>query len=447
MLASCGAVSGAPPEPTAPPPSLSKLRSTAPPTLAASYAPAAPGEVRWSAQSLAHDFTALMFHDEWGRARRSLFRWPGLIRVSIMERDLAPYREHVDALIDGIRERAPNVPIRFTGARPAEIEIRYAPAEAIRQASRGGLCMMTPERGSWRERRARLASGTPQLIAEVETITIFLPRGAAPFLLRACLNEEIMQALGPRNDLSWLEDSIFNDDGVHLAPTAFDYLMLRILYDERLSNGMNEAAARRAAEDVARSLGHGDGGASRASRRADPKFDRMLGRVAVAKNASVLRRAVDAAVGAANRFPAADHRRGAALVAAASAARRADDPQLAFALLGEASAQFLAIVGPDGLRRADAEGRLAALYLRAGDAASALALADAAAPVLDAHRAEASYALTLRIRARALHRLGRGAEANLAARETLAAASFAFGENSDRVARWRREFLRDGRKI
>ena len=61
--------------------------------------------------------------------------------------------------------------------------------------------------------------------------------------MRACLNEEIGQALGPVNDLYRLPDSVFNDDNIHLQLTGFDLLMLRILYSPELRVGMSRDAA------------------------------------------------------------------------------------------------------------------------------------------------------------------------------------------------------------
>ncbi len=57
-------------------------------------------------------------------------------------------------------------------------------------------------------------------------------------LRKACLHEEIVQALGLANDHPEVRPSIFNDDSEFALLTAHDELLLRILYDPRLHAGM-----------------------------------------------------------------------------------------------------------------------------------------------------------------------------------------------------------------
>ena len=62
-------------------------------------------------------------------------------------------------------------------------------------------------------------------------------------LRRACLHEEIVQALGLANDHPEVRPSIFNDDGEFALLTEHDEHLLRILYDPRLEPGMSAAQA------------------------------------------------------------------------------------------------------------------------------------------------------------------------------------------------------------
>jgi len=56
-------------------------------------------------------------------------------------------------------------------------------------------------------------------------------------LFNRCMVEEILQGLGPLNDHSSLEKSVFNDTSKHTSFTAFDRALLNILYDRRIRNG------------------------------------------------------------------------------------------------------------------------------------------------------------------------------------------------------------------
>ncbi len=80
-------------------------------------------------------------------------------------------------------------------------------------------------------------------------------RGEHPDLLRtACLHEEIAQGLGLPNDSPRARPSIFNDDEEFGLLTTHDELLLRMLYDRRLTPGMTEAEARPIITQIAAEL-------------------------------------------------------------------------------------------------------------------------------------------------------------------------------------------------
>jgi hypothetical protein len=69
-------------------------------------------------------------------------------------------------------------------------------------------------------------------------------RGEHPDLLRsACVHEELAQGLGLANDHPQARPSIFNDDEEFGLLTRHDELLLKILYDDRLTPGMTPAQA------------------------------------------------------------------------------------------------------------------------------------------------------------------------------------------------------------
>lgn len=97
-------------------------------------------------------------------------------------------------------------------------------------------------------------------LARTEYCAVFAVEGAQPNVYRAavavvraelpdrlrlsCLHEEITQALGLANDWPEARPSIFNDDEEFALLTRHDELLLRILYDARLSPGMTADQAR-----------------------------------------------------------------------------------------------------------------------------------------------------------------------------------------------------------
>ena len=77
-------------------------------------------------------------------------------------------------------------------------------------------------------------------------------RAEHPDLLRlSCLHEEIAQGLGLANDSPRARPSIFNDNDEFALLTPQDALMLRMLYDPRLTPGMTADEARPVAETLA----------------------------------------------------------------------------------------------------------------------------------------------------------------------------------------------------
>ncbi|MGZ3217475.1 DUF2927 domain-containing protein [Paracoccus sp. T5] len=80
-------------------------------------------------------------------------------------------------------------------------------------------------------------------------------RAELPRLLRSsCIHEELAQGLGLANDSPGARPSLFNDDEEFALLTRHDELLLRILYDRRLSPGMTEAEAAPIVRQIASEL-------------------------------------------------------------------------------------------------------------------------------------------------------------------------------------------------
>ena len=87
------------------------------------------------------------------------------------------------------------------------------------------------------------------------TKAIAMIRAELPELLRlSCIHEEIAQGLGPANDSPDARPSIFNDDDEFALLTNHDELLLKMLYDPRLTTGMTIAEARPVTRIIAREL-------------------------------------------------------------------------------------------------------------------------------------------------------------------------------------------------
>ena len=73
-------------------------------------------------------------------------------------------------------------------------------------------------------------------------------------MFQSCVHEELAQGMGLANDSPAARPSIFNDDEEYALLTRHDELLLRILYDPRLTPGMREAEARPIVQTIATEL-------------------------------------------------------------------------------------------------------------------------------------------------------------------------------------------------
>jgi hypothetical protein len=88
----------------------------------------------------------------------------------------------------------------------------------------------------------------------INELTAVIPDFASDASKRACVIEEVTQALGLPNDSFTVKPSIFNDDDEYQDLTWQDELFLRVLYDARVQPGMSrtefEPLARRIVDEL-----------------------------------------------------------------------------------------------------------------------------------------------------------------------------------------------------
>ena len=75
-----------------------------------------------------------------------------------------------------------------------------------------------------------------------------------PRLRSSCIHEELAQGMGLANDSPIARPSIFNDDEEFALLTQHDALLLKMLYDTRLTPGMTAETARPVVSQIAREL-------------------------------------------------------------------------------------------------------------------------------------------------------------------------------------------------
>ena len=233
LLAGCATTEPRAPFQVAPKPSQ-------PPTGAARSLP-----VRGANADLAVDFADLYFLTEWDEARARLAKWVTPPRVEIADPALRAYEPFLSVYLGRLR-RGAGVDIALVEPGAGDMLVKFAPGEQMRRAFNSAFCIVAPGRLNWAQMldwRLDPDQFNWTRIAGIDSATAFIPHDAAPYQIRACLMEEVAQALGPGNDIFRLADSAFNDDGAHAVPTSFDLLALRVLYDPSLEPGMTRKQA------------------------------------------------------------------------------------------------------------------------------------------------------------------------------------------------------------
>ncbi len=224
---------------------------------------------------LADNFVRVALYDEYIRSDRGLVaqpvqsrlrRWDQPVRVSVRFGDSVPAdRQATDlariASFLGRLQAISGHPIYLSEAQPNFFI--YIVSEDERQALGPTISALLPGLGTadvagiTQMPRATyclvyaLSGGTGNAYTKAFAVI----RAEHPDLMRlSCLHEEITQGLGLANDSPSARPSIFNDDEEFALLTPMDELMLKMLYDPRLSVGMTEAEARPIINTLARSL-------------------------------------------------------------------------------------------------------------------------------------------------------------------------------------------------
>ena len=397
----------------------------------------------WDRRSLRNDFLELHFRTEWGAVHKRLLRWPDRVKIGLVGRELEAYRGDVAALVAQISAGAPDLDLSLTPAGPGDITLRTAPRAEMAAVADTALCFFTPVGMDWPSYKAAEARGEGgwEGVEEISAVTIFIPEHSAPHVFRICFVEEIMQALGPGNDLYRLEDSGFNDDEVHVAPTAFDLFMLRLLYDPSVRPGMTEAEARRAVDAILRRLvDNEENDETRRVSEYDADFQLYHYFADVRDDPKDRRELLDLANELAAKFDPDDHRIGEALRSEAYFASQRDRDSAAVDFARKAVAHFERTLPANSARlartRADL-GLFLVLDRQYDEAVDVLAKAE---PWLAAHGKEDDLAASLRLRAIALAQTGQYDDAEETARDALAWAAYVFGADSLALSEWRKQF-------
>ncbi|MGB0410512.1 MAG: DUF2927 domain-containing protein [Pikeienuella sp.] len=397
-------------------------------------------DIQWNVATLAADFGELIYVTEWGHEYERLLRWEKPVTIAIEDPVVRAQADILNDLMARVKAVAPNLRATVSNGPKGDITIRAAPKSEMRKQAPTALCFFVPVDATWDQYVGGLhrTSGNWNSAESLEAITIFVPANAPPHVYRACIIEEVTQALGPRNDIYGLEDSIYNDDNLHTWPTAFDLLMIAVLYDPDLKPFVKRPEAERVAREAFASGRYGRIGTK--SRKRHPKENRYLAyrdEFAAEKTTEKRYAVAQKLIELAKTFDRADHRRAEAQRRAGFVKYGAGDFTDAVVHFRQAVKDMRTALGENTPRFARVLSDLGLALMKLGNWQEADAAFGAAAPIMAAYGMDLELAHILHLKSITEFELGKTAEARATALQSIDWAAYVFGADNKRVKNWR----------
>ncbi len=240
----------------------------------------APADARFTADDLASNFTRIAFFEEYSardgqrinqQVASPLRRWEQPIRIGIhfgpsvtkeqRSKDTAYVRKFAARL-----SRLSGLNIQLTKTSNANFSVLFLNTDEQRDYVPklvGQIKHLNPQIA--REikvspRSVRCEAYASYIVDDSAPVVrywsaVIVIKTEHPDLMRkSCIQEEMTQALGLTNDSPDARPSIFNDDEEFALLTRHDELLLRMLYDKRLSIGMTAKTAEPIIQQIAKSL-------------------------------------------------------------------------------------------------------------------------------------------------------------------------------------------------
>ncbi len=209
-------------------------------------------------------------------------KWVGPMRLAVYGDERGAYSDLIDTHLATLR-RLTGLDITRVGWNDPEVnasilflgpaEFRSYAREYLRKSKPGtnqNLACFGVFRGDARH--------------EIVGFSAMIPLSGSRAEIEACIVEEVTQVLGLPNDSYDIRPSVFNDDDQYHELTWQDKLMVRVLYDRRITPGMDRAAFATAARSILDEL-RPQGGAAVAAVRALPPTPPALVQTVAAKPA------------------------------------------------------------------------------------------------------------------------------------------------------------------
>lgn len=382
---------------------------------------------------IARDIMELGFFMESGRPIPVLSRFEGPVTLRTAGPVPATAPRDLERLLARLRGEA-GLDIRMAQDQTARanINVEFVPKAQMRALVPQAACFIVPRIASWAEfathRRSARLDWTTLVVRE--EVAVFVPADSTPQEIRDCLQEEVAQAMGPLNDLYRLVDSVFNDDNFQTTLTGFDMLVLRAWNAPELRSGMTpQEVAQRLPAILARLNPAGQRTTGQAVRRSPRAWiDAVEAALGGSGSHSSRRAAARRTLAIAEAEGWQGARRAFSLFLTARFARP-DEGEAALAALVEAGQIYHRLPG-GAVHAAHIDMHMAVQALGTGQYDAVLTLTERARPAAARSENAALLASLMLLRAEALERSGRVAEARAVRLDSLGWARYGFGSDA-----------------
>lgn len=228
---------------------------------------AVPTSEELSDEEYVRNFRTVAFYREFDpeQIEQVLTRWEGPLRVAVVgdvnDRYLAYVRLHLadlaalSSLDVALSARADANVLVILSPEPFERALDtyrpdYRPFFASDRSMEAVTARMKQEATCF----ARIVPGENDEV--IVGAVALIPTDQGRFVTRACIIEELTQAMGLFNDSDAIRPSIFNDSSPNMMLSDHDRILLRTLYDPRLQPGMTWSQAEPIVRTVIAELRH-----------------------------------------------------------------------------------------------------------------------------------------------------------------------------------------------
>lgn len=236
-----------------------------------------PSDAQFTTADLVTNFERIALYDEYAvrggqfvekQTASSLRRWERPVRIGLTfgpsvtqeqrKIDTAYVRDFASRLA-----RLSGLDITLTDTRLANFSLLFLNKDEQRSITPqlvGKVKYLVPQIQDEIQTSPRGVFCVAYAISEVDSLegykgaVILIKAEHSDLMRKSCIQEEMTQALGLANDSPKVRPSIFNDDEEFAFMTRHDELLLRMLYDKRLSVGMTVRSAHPIIQQIANEL-------------------------------------------------------------------------------------------------------------------------------------------------------------------------------------------------